>query len=100
MSVYDPVKETVEVAITESQPDLMVAQNLVYYPPNQKMYFIRNDGSAYEITLDRSNFSKSTITKMTGITGSLPPRVLPYVGEPDGAASETGWAYDSVNQII
>lgn len=64
------------------------SQNLVYFPPNQKMYYITGKGEVWEVTIDGNNFGNSTVTQMSGVTGDLPNVV------------ETGWAYDRVNRII
>lgn len=63
------------------------AQNLVYFPPNQKHYYMTNGGTVFEVALDRVNWYNSTVTKLVS-TGDHP------------AARETGWAYDDVNQVI
>jgi hypothetical protein len=65
------------------------ADQLVYYPPNQKMYYFKrgSSGATYEITLDRNDFTKTTCVALS-TTGSKSPH-----GEP-------GYAYDSVNEII
>ena len=63
--------------------------NLVYYPPNQKFYYFERTGQAvYELSLNRSNFAQSTIVRQT-TSGTPPP-----------AGVETGFGYDSTNQII
>ncbi len=86
---YDPVTKVKTQAISSTWGgDIGYANQLVYYPPNQKMYyFSRNTDTVYEITLNRTNFSQSTMTKVV-TSGSYPQH-----GEP-------GYAYDSVNQII
>lgn len=70
---------------------------MVYYPPNQKMYLMQSDGQAFEVILNRNDFSKSTIVKMN-VTGTLRPFTNP--GGTSSGDGETGWAYDSVNKII
>lgn len=89
MWIYDPVKRIKTKVIKDLyKPDPGYANDLVYYPPNQKMYYFnRNFDQVWEITLDRTNFSNSTITVLP-TTGTYPPH-----GEP-------GYAYDAVNQII
>ncbi|MBP7061044.1 MAG: hypothetical protein KBA91_03655 [Candidatus Moranbacteria bacterium] len=93
---YDYATETGVKVKDISMPELNIAQNLVYYPPNGKMYYIENDGTVFEVTLDRDNLVNSTIVQMTGITGSSPTGAMPPVTD----SGETGWAYDSLNQII
>lgn len=63
------------------------ARDMVYYPPNQKMYYFGNNNGVFEITLNRGDFSKSTIVKLT-TSGTASP------------LSFTAMAYDSVNRII
>lgn len=96
MSVYDPINKVTKRALRAfSGLGLSYAQNLIYFPPTDKMYYVMNNGTVYELSLNRSDFTKSTLVKMTGVTGTFPPRPLP----PDDSG-ETGWAYDSVNHII
>jgi hypothetical protein len=99
--IYDPVTKAKVKAIdlsTRYIPDdkgnllsfgvFRYNNNLVYFPPNQKMYYFdRFDKRVIEITLDRSNFSNSEIV------------VLNTSGTPSGHG-EPGYAYDSANQII
>jgi PKD repeat protein len=105
LSVYDPVAETLATAInlnsyaglahivredgsTFSQNPLRYNNNLVYFPPNQKMYYFeRFGGSVYEVNLNRTDFSASTIT-LLNTTGTPPP------------STEIGYGYDSINHII
>ncbi len=94
MSVYDPVTRV--TSRFEKIRGGNYAQNLVYFPPTDKMYYVMSNGTVYELTLNRGDFAKSTATKMVGVTGTLPPR--PLNGATDDG--ETGWAYDSVNHII
>ncbi len=96
MHTYDPKTEIVTKHIDHIRPELWYGMDLVYYPPNQKMYYIINNGTVFEVNLDRTDFSKSTITEMTDITGSRPLGQLPNIDDLDA----TGWAYDSVNHII
>jgi hypothetical protein len=84
---YDPVARTAVRRLAVSNlPGY--ANNLIYFPPNDKFYFIDNGNSIYEVTLNRSNWAASTVTQMTGITGDVPS--LP----------ETGFAYDPANGVI
>ena len=87
MWVYDPVAGSV-TATGLTIPDVGYGQNLVYFPPNGKMYLMQSDGTVFEVTLNRGNFAGSTVAEVSGITGSRP------------ATTETGWAYDAVNEII
>ena len=85
---YDPIAEVAVKHQTFVRGDLSYSQNLVYFPPNRKMYYIKNDGAVFEVTLDRGNFANSTILPVDGITGTQPK------------GGETGWAYDSANAVI
>jgi hypothetical protein len=101
LMVYDPATKTKALAIDVTRryiPDeqgslfshgiLRYNNNLVYFPPNQKMYYFdRFDKRVIEITLDRSNFGNSQIVVLN-TSGTPSPH-----GEP-------GYAYDSVNKII
>ncbi len=92
MYVYDPITRIRTTVITDSSSiagaDLGYANHLVYYPPNQKMYYFnRNSRQVFELSIDRNDFSKSTI-QMLSTTGMYP------------AHQEPGFAYDSVNRII
>lgn len=74
-----------------------VANELVYFPPNDKFYYFAtcwtSPAKVYEVTLNRSNWAASTITHVSGMTGTLP-----YTS--GGDAGETGFAYDSVSRVI
>ena len=92
--VYDPVTRTKTVALDDyndnafGNADLGYANELVYFPPNQKhYYFDRGTGNVWELTLDRGDFTRSTLAKVTA-TGPAP------------SGSETGYAYDAVNRVI
>jgi hypothetical protein len=101
LMIYDPVtkvKSTVIDVATRRIPDekggylshgvFRYNNHMVYFPPNQKMYYFdRFDKRVVEITLDRSNFSNSQFLVLN-TTGTPSPH-----GEP-------GYAYDAANQII
>ncbi len=86
---YDPVNRTQRTIKTGYYVHLSYAQNLVYFPPNDKFYYLVGGASAeaYEVTLDRQNWANSRI-ELVEVTGTPP------------ALSETGWDYDSTNMII
>lgn len=96
--LYNPVTEKFSQPVNFSRADLTYANNLVYYPPNQKMYLVLHDGTTFEVSLDRTNFANSSITKVA-LVGNLRPVKNPAatVTTDEG---ETGWAYDSVNKIL
>ncbi len=87
---YDPVSRVPARRLSYSKSSMGYSNNLIYFPPNQKMYYVARGSptTVWEVTLDRTNWSASTVEQVTGITGSIP------------ASGETGWAYDSVNRII
>jgi hypothetical protein len=87
MYTYDPLSEVAIKHLNFTRAELGYAQNLVYFPPTDRMYYIKNDGRVFEVSLDPSDFAKSTITEVV-LTGTRPN------------TTETGWAYDSMNQII
>jgi hypothetical protein len=103
MEVYDPAARTRTTAIDflssggsaalrdeagHRVPNTLgINQNLIYFPPTQKLYYLVNSGEVFEVGLDRNDFSKSTLTKLA-TTGT------PFSGP------ETGVAYDSRNQLI
>lgn len=72
----------------EHTSQVLYGKNLVYFPPNDRMYYIADGAVVFEVTLDRKDFAKSTITRVTGITGDIPN------------LRETGFAYDSAAKVI
>jgi hypothetical protein len=91
--VYDPVTRVKTRAVDNYNQnvfgtDLGYANHLVYYPPDQRMYYFdRNASRVVELTLDRSDLSRSTI-RVLATTGPYPPH------------QEPGYAYDGVSQVI
>jgi hypothetical protein len=99
LEIYDPVTKTKTVAMdfgwgsqvkdeqgtVVSAAELSYNKALVYYPPNQKLYYFGGT-EVFEITLNRTNFAASTITKLS-------------TGYPFGEA-HLGYAYDAVSKII
>ena len=84
---YDPATQQ-KVRHLEHTAAVSYAKNLVYFPPNGKMYYIADGDAVFEVTLDRKDFSKSTISRVPGITGDIP------------RLRETGFAYDPVHKMI
>ncbi|MCP5213150.1 MAG: hypothetical protein H6998_19705 [Hahellaceae bacterium] len=86
---YDPVNRKQRTIKTGYYVHLSYAQNLVYFPPNDRFYYLLGGASAkaYEVTLDRENWENSTI-ELVDVTGTPP------------TLSETGWGYDSANSVI
>jgi hypothetical protein len=85
--LYDPENDdyvTGPIANVDGSPDL------VYFPPSGRFYAFQSDGRVWEIRVDRTNFSNSTIAALT-VTGARPSNALGVV---------CGFAYDSVNRII
>jgi hypothetical protein len=103
LSTYDPVAKTKVRHIRGDWGELVDSAgnylsdgelrgwcNLVYFPPNQRHYYFNRYYTplrVYELQLDRTNWDQSTVTQMT-VTGTPPP------------SRESGFDYDSVNQII
>ena len=106
LSVYDPAAKTLAAAIdlttraglahimredgsTFLQSPLQFDNNLVFFPPNQKMYYFeRLSRAVYEVNLNRADFSASTITLLNA-TGTPPPE-----------KTQVGYGYDPGNRII
>ena len=88
ISLYDPVAD-VKTDPLSTSPISSYADNLVYYPPTDKFYYLArgNPVKVYEVTLNRTSWNQSTITEVAGMTGT--PQTI-----------ETGWAYDAANRII
>ncbi len=86
---YDPKTETAAQPVSFDIQALGYANDLVYFAPNQRMYFMvrGNPGRVFEVTLNRTNWPASTVVEVTGMIGT--PSWL-----------ETGWACDTVNQAI
>lgn len=87
---YDPVLETSNHPVTFNDGAMGYAKNLVYFPPNDRFYYIANGSPTrvWEVIPNRDDWSLTTVTEMTDIVGVLPD--LP----------ETGFAYDSANEVI
>lgn len=85
---YDP-STRVRVQRLDYDQDMGYANNLVYFPPNQRMYYIARGTPTrvWEVTLDRANWSASTVTQVA-TTGDV------------FDSEESGFAYDSWNRVI
>lgn len=89
MWVYSPKLEKV-VAFVSSAPYEGLDDNLLYYPPNQRLYLIEH-GAPYrvrEIELDRSDWARSKA------------RLLAISGPALSGGRATGWAYDSAHELF
>jgi hypothetical protein len=86
MWVFDPTTEEI-VAYVDAVEYEGIAGNLVYFPPNERMYLFMVDGGVRELVLDRANWGAST-SALLAADGPAPPN------------GETGYAYDSRNQVI
>ncbi|MBW2733738.1 MAG: hypothetical protein JRH20_15225 [Deltaproteobacteria bacterium] len=103
--IFDTLKvwsfdlDTLEVVHSKSHgiAGLGIDHSLVYYPPTDTFYSIRGDHgyAVYEIKLDRSDFSQSSVKQLPAPTGDAPPipddQFYVYYG---------GYAYDSHNEVI
>jgi hypothetical protein len=101
LEIYDPVSKskTRPIDLTRVygvknekggtlQNLLRYNNNLVYYPPNRKMYYFEAAArQVYELDLNRADFTKSTITRLE-TTGTPPP------------SAPMGYAYDPVSRTI
>lgn len=85
---YDPDTHEKVRHLNYARGELSYGKNLVYFPANQKMYYIADGDAVFEVSLDRENFARSTITRVTGITGDIP------------RLRETGFAYDPTHKAI
>jgi hypothetical protein len=91
--VYDPITMVKTVVLDNynddalSGLDLGYARELVYFPPNEKHYYFSGSDEVWEVTLDRDDFTRSTVTAVA-TSGSAP------------SGEETGFAYDAVNRVI
>ncbi len=87
--MYDPVAKVAR-EIDPANKAMGISNNLVYFPPNDRMYLIQRGSPTrvWEITLDRTNWENSTTELVTDVSGDIPDSL------------QSGWAYDSVNQII
>lgn len=94
--VYNPISG-LATRYAISRPEIGISGELVYYPPNQKMYMMLPDGSALEIALNRSDYSKTVFTDIIPTGATRPFPVIAGTASSDG---ETGWAYDTQNRII
>lgn len=90
---YDPVAKTIAVVKVLSDAAMGANQNLIYFPPNDKFYYIWQGGAVWEIVYDRATPANTTITRLS-ITVSAPD-AYPFAGN-----TECGVAYDSVNHLI
>lgn len=91
--VFDPTTRAMTQALDQFPnplgSNLGYANNLTYYPPTGRMYYIaRGDPTlVFEVTLDRANWEGSTVVQLPT------PANAP-------SSQESGWAYDSVSQVI
>jgi hypothetical protein len=86
---YDPVAETKSKCLGHGK-DLGYDNNLVYFPPNQRMYLINRKNEVFEVALDRNRWEASSITLLKDMTG-----------DHDIAFKvDTGFAYDAVSRTI
>src|SRR5258708_7121938 len=86
---YDPVGQTASFRIMPDSPGLLsYSAQLVAFPPTGRMYYFTRDGVVFEVVLDRTDWSKSTVSQLTDMTGVIP------------AAGAKGWAYDPEHELI
>lgn len=87
---YDPVAGTAPVKLLSiNGANMGYANNLVYYPPNDRFYYINSGaGRVWEVSLMRSG-DKPTHAAVKEVGNGQGPK-LP----------ETGFAYDAANRVI
>lgn len=90
--IYDPSAKTSVKALAYSNNSMDYITQLVYFPLNQKFYYFTRGGPirVWEINLNRSNWSSSTISEVTGMTNT--PSF--------SGSSAVGFAVDTVNNVI
>jgi hypothetical protein len=77
-----------EAGNTVPSAQLSINANMVYFPPNQKLYYFIGS-TVFEVTLDRSNWAMSKVVRLDSASGTPPTH-----------EQETGYAYDTVNHLI
>jgi hypothetical protein len=87
---YDPVAGRTARHLEFSSGPMGYANNLVYFPPDGKMYYIARGSPTrvFAVTLDRASWAGSRIDEVRGATGDVPD------------SQESGWAYDAANRVI
>jgi hypothetical protein len=102
LEIYDPVTRVKTMAIDlrrtygvkDEKGKILLASaltynnQLVYFPPNQKMYYFeRAHKRVFEVTLNRADFSRTLITRLE-TSGTPSPH------------SQPAYAYDPLNGVI
>ncbi|THB67498.1 MAG: hypothetical protein D6B27_04380 [Gammaproteobacteria bacterium] len=85
--VYDPESLTTIAQIAHRQSELHYDKNLIYYPPLDRFYYFVSGASVFELTVDRDNWSNSTLTEIS-VSGDIPN--FPH----------TAFAYDQANHLL
>ena len=90
--VYDPSAKIVTRALTYSNGSMNYITQLIYFPLNQKFYYFSRSApiGVWEIDFNRSNWSASTVTQVTGMTNT--PSF--------SGSTAVGFALDTTNNII
>jgi hypothetical protein len=90
--VYDPSARTVTRALAYSNGSMDYITQLVYFPLNQKFYYFTRSSpiGVWEVNFNRSNWSATTVTQVTGMTNT--PSF--------SGSSAVGFAVDTTNNII
>lgn len=90
--VYDPAGKTVTRALSYSNSSMDYTTQLVYFPLNQKFYYFTRGGpiGVWEVNFNRSNWSASTVTQVTGMTNT----------PSHSGSSAVGFAVDTLNNVI
>ena len=93
MYTYDPVARSVANLRSSSAPIFGYADNLVYFPPNDKFYYLKRNNPVRVWEISVSAASRDTLSSIGSIVEVTGMQGTPSTGE-------TGFAYDSVNQAI
>lgn len=87
LSTYAGLDHLVDESGNKVANELDINNNMVYFPPTDRFYYITRAGKVYEVRPNRLDITQTMIV-LLATTGPLPP------------SSETGFAYDSHNNII
>jgi hypothetical protein len=86
---YDPIGRVAEFRMMPDSLQLLsYSAELVNFGATGRMYYFTRDGLVFEVTLDRTDWSRSTVAQIIDMTGDIP------------AVGAKGWAYDPDHQII
>jgi hypothetical protein len=103
LHVYDPRARRWRPGAGAAAPGMSYAENLVYFPPNDRFYYIGRTFDPvigaphiWEFALDRATFHPVYTTSSAGRAAAMTTNWRPH----PNTSGETGYAYDSANQLI